>query len=113
MSTSSIPKLIAGSILKITQGRNQIAYIEEIIHVLSRYVQRKKSEVVVYSAFALEPKTLENIKEIMDRTTGSNLSIKNIIDDSVIAGFVVKYQDSVYDFGVGSKLKQIQKQYGY
>lgn len=56
----------------------------------------------------LEEKVLQKIKEL----TGSNkVSINNIIDSSIIGGFILKIGDLQYDASIANKLSNIKKEF--
>lgn len=96
-------------ILLLDKNREDIiAYVYEEYHEL--YLEHKKIAVVtVTSAIELDEKTTDRIvnvlrHKIVDR---DSIEIKNVIDRSIIGGFIVRYKDYEYDASVRHTLKRL------
>lgn len=78
------------------------------------YHEYKKIAVVtITSAIELDEKTTERIvnilkHKIVDKDT---IEIKNVIDKSIIGGFIVSYNDYVYDASVTYTLKRLHSDF--
>lgn len=67
-------------------------------------------EVEVTSAHKVSEKELEKIKTyITKRTNAQKVEVKEVIDEKVLGGVVVRYNDYVIDFGVKRKIKELTK----
>lgn len=78
------------------------------------YLEYKKIAVVtITSAVEIDEKTTDRIVNILkykivDKDT---IEIKNVIDKSIIGGFIVKYNDYVYDASVTHTLKRLHSDF--
>ena len=78
------------------------------------YLEYKKIAVVtITSAIEIDEKTTDRIVNILkykivDKDT---IEIKNVIDKSIIGGFIVKYNDYVYDASVTHTLKRLHSDF--
>ena len=78
------------------------------------YLEYKKIAVVtITSAVEIDEKTTDRIvnilkHKIVDKDT---IEIKNVIDKSIIGGFIVKYNDYVYDASVTYTLKRLHSDF--
>lgn len=58
---------------------------------------------------ALKQKVLAKVKEI----TGKEASIKNIVDTSIVGGFVLRVGDIQYDASIANKLQTLKRQFDH
>ncbi|MBS9766669.1 MAG: ATP synthase F1 subunit delta [Flavobacteriaceae bacterium] len=56
---------------------------------------------------ALKQKVLEKVKEL----TGKEASIKNIVDESIIGGFILRVGDKQYDASIANKFQMLRRQF--
>lgn len=78
------------------------------------YLEYKKiAVVIVTSAVALDEKTNDRIVSILKHkiVKKDTIEIKNVIDKSIIGGFIVKYNDYVYDASVTHTLKRLHSDF--
>lgn len=78
------------------------------------YLDYKKIAVVtVTSAVALDEKTSNRIVNILKHkiVNKDTIEIKNVVDKTIIGGFIVKYNDYVYDASVTHTLKRLHSDF--
>ena len=78
------------------------------------YLEYKKIAVVtVTSAVDLDEKTTDRIVNILKHkiVKKDTVEIKNVIDKSIIGGFIVQYNDYVYDASVTHTLKRLHSDF--
>ncbi|WP_417884647.1 ATP synthase F1 subunit delta [Zunongwangia sp.] len=73
----------------------------------SRHIQNAKVTTVVPLNDALEIKIQAKIKEL----TGREAKIKNVIDDSIIGGFILRVGDLQYDASVINSLNTLKRKF--
>lgn len=87
---------------------NIITYIYDEYYEL--YLEYKKIAVVtVTSAVSLDEKTTDRIVNILKHkiVKKDTIEIRNVIDKNIIGGFIVKYNDYVYDASITNTLKRL------
>ena len=78
------------------------------------YLEYKKIAVVtVTSSVDLDEKTTDRIVNILKHkiVKKDTVEIKNVIDKSIIGGFIVQYNDYVYDASVTHTLKRLHSDF--
>lgn len=97
--------------LTLMLDKNRESYIVDIydkFHEL--YLEHKKiAVVIVTSAVKLDEQTSNRIVNILKHkiVKKDTIEIQNIIDKSIIGGFIVNYNDYQYDASVRSTLKRL------
>lgn len=72
------------------------------------------AEATVTSAYPLDNGSVETIKRYLASRLGkSQVHINNVIDQKVIGGMVIRYEDKLLDISVAKELKEIRKQLIY
>ena len=91
---------ITVDLLRLLVEKNRDEIVTEIYDVYHElYLEYKKIAVVtVTTAVSLDENTTNRIVNI----------IKNVIDEKIIGGFVVRYKDYEYDASVRNTLKRLQ-----
>jgi F-type H+-transporting ATPase subunit delta len=71
------------------------------------------TSVRITSATELTEQEMKDIKAklLADETTGQDLAIETVIDPSIIGGFILEYDGTVYDASVTQKLKEIRREF--
>jgi F-type H+-transporting ATPase subunit delta len=55
----------------------------------------------------LEKKVLAKVKEL----TGKNVTLKNIIDETVLGGFILRAGDLQYDASIANQLNTLKREF--
>jgi F-type H+-transporting ATPase subunit delta len=55
----------------------------------------------------LEKKVLAKVKEL----TGKNVTLKNIIDETVLGGFILRVGDLQYDASIANQLNTLKREF--
>ena len=86
--------------------------LPEILERLSALAAEAKDSVVaeVRSAVPLEDKQQEELARALSKATGKNVTVKVLIDPSVIGGIVATVGDTVIDGTVKRRLEQLKEQ---
>ncbi|MCL5072564.1 MAG: ATP synthase F1 subunit delta [Actinobacteria bacterium] len=74
---------------------------------LSNQLKRQVS-IEVISVIELDKEILNEIKENVDKKTGLDVRIKNILDKNIIGGIVIKIGDKVIDLSIKDKLEDLK-----
>jgi F-type H+-transporting ATPase subunit delta len=99
-------------LFNVLQTNNRIQILGDIVNAyLSLYDNQMGIEkVTVTTAVALTPeletKVLKKVKEL----TPKQVVIKNIIDESLIGGFVLRVGDVEYNASVSNQLNKLKRQ---
>lgn len=95
--------------LLIEKNRDAIITVVYDTYYNLYYDYKKIALVTVVSAIELDAATTERIVNILRHKIVGMDSIKvdNVIDKSIIGGFIVKYKDYVYDASVTNTLKRL------
>lgn len=97
--------------LILTSSKKRSEFIEEIIarfEVLALDHNNILS-VQVYSAVSLNPDQTEAIKNRLEKKTGKEVQLVEIIEKSLIGGFIVKIRDSVIDYSLKRQLERLKE----
>lgn len=73
----------------------------------SRGIQVATVTTAISMSKELEVKVLEKIKEISDK----NISIVNVIDPSIIGGFILRIGDTQYNASVENKIQRLKREF--
>mgnify|MGYP006376049199 FL=1 len=103
------------SFIEINLGKGREAYLGEIAEeVVKQYrVIKGISIVEVVSAEVLSAEALESIrKKLVDsKLTHSNIQFKTSVDPNLIGGFVISFEDKLYDASVKHQLDLLRKEF--
>ena len=104
----------------ITQGTIDLLVqnnrVDKLAIVAEKYIilfeqERGKETAVVTTAVPLsgelEAKILSKVKEL----TGSDVSIENTIDESIIGGFILRVGDLQYNASIAGKLNNLKREF--
>lgn len=103
---------ITKELFNVLQSNNRIPILGNITHAyINLYnVHMGIEHVTVTTAVALTPelesKVLKKVKEL----TPKEVVIKNVIDESVIGGFVLRVGDVEYNASVSNQLSKLRRQ---
>ena len=67
----------------------------------------------VTTAVPMSPEMVEKIKKFVAAKAGNpkNINLEADVDESLIGGFILKYEDKLYDSSVASKLRELRKSF--
>jgi len=69
---------------------------------------KRQVSIEVISVIELDKEILNEIKENVDKKTGLDVRIKNILDKNIIGGIVIKIGDKVIDLSIKDKLEDLK-----
>ncbi len=98
--------------LKALGEANRLKILDNIIFNFLDLVAKKRNQknVVVSSAFDLEADQLEKIKIAMQKRLEADIIISSIIDETLIGGMKISYEDQVIDLSLKNKLESLKAQ---
>ncbi len=103
------------SFIEIILRKGREAYLGEIAEeVVNQYrVIKGISIVEVVSAEALSAEALESIrkKRVDSKLTHGNIQFKTSVDANLIGGFVISFEDKLYDASVKHQLDLLRKEF--
>ena len=69
---------------------------------------KRQVSIEVISVIELDKEILNEIKENVDKKTGLDVRIKNVLDKDIIGGIVIKIGDKVIDLSIKDKLEDLK-----
>jgi len=69
---------------------------------------KRQVSIEVISVIELNKEILNEIKENVDKKTGLDVRIKNVLDKNIIGGIVIKIGDKVIDLSIKDKLEDLK-----
>lgn len=98
--------------LKALGDANRLKILDNIIFNFLDLVAKKRNQknVVVASAFDLEADQLEKIKIAMQKRLEADIIISSTIDETLIGGMKISYEDQVIDLSLKNKLESLKAQ---
>ena len=105
---------------KISSGLFDLLVSNKRMHILGDIVTKYnslydeligKEKAIVTTAISmtndLEVKVLAKVKEL----TNKSVDLENIVDDSIIGGFILRIGDKQYNAGVANKLNKLKREF--
>ncbi len=94
----------------ILVSKNNFKYFKDILNKLNKYLQDilKIEQGIIYSVEKLTPVKLKKIEEKISQELNKKITLKNLIDKELIAGFKVVVGSIVIEDSVKSELKAIK-----
>ncbi|MBS9773911.1 MAG: ATP synthase F1 subunit delta [Tenacibaculum sp.] len=68
-------------------------------------------EAVVTTAVPLTKEIEQKVQDKIVSLTGGNATIKNIVDSSILGGFVLRIGDVEYDSSISNQFKELRKEF--
>ncbi|HZQ85934.1 MAG TPA: ATP synthase F1 subunit delta [Acidimicrobiales bacterium] len=97
---------MAEFIVSAGRGRDLPAIVDEFVAKAAE--GRKEAVAEVRTAFPLDAERQARLAEALGRATGKNVTVKVIIDPTVLGGVVARVGDTVIDGSVRSRLEQLR-----
>ena len=69
---------------------------------------KRQVSIEVISVIELDKEILNEIKDHVDKKTGLDVRIKNVLDKDIIGGIVIKIGDKVIDLSIKDKLEDLK-----
>ena len=94
----------------VTQGRAR--QLPQILEQLSELAAEARQSVLaeVRSAVPLDEDAQRRIAEALSKATGKKVSVKALVDESVVGGIYAKVGDTVIDGTIKRRLEQLKEQ---
>ncbi len=96
--------------IKIIVGHNSVNELEDILQAFNTLCNENRDivEGLLYTAFPLEEKTLQKIKQKISEIEHHDVDLIVKIDPSLIGGVKVVINSHVYDGSIKNKLEKMQ-----
>lgn len=99
--------------LRLVVSKERESYLLTILQKFIELTNEKKgiAHAEVKSAFSLDESQLENIRTRLKEVLHKNeIIIQNKVDQSIIGGFVVRVEDTIFDASIKHQLVNLKKQ---
>ena len=106
-----ISNKVLNFVLVLGQAK-RLKLLKSVLDNIKNLVALEKNEknVVISSSYALDSEQVEKIKEAMQRRTGSKINASTEIDEYLIGGIKISYDDQVIDLSLKNKLEALKSQ---
>ncbi|MBO83279.1 MAG: ATP synthase F1 subunit delta [Actinobacteria bacterium] len=99
------------SFLKMLLERNHIFMTGEILQKFNTLLDKsrgiRKAEII--SAFPLSDLEISNINQMLNGIVDAEVQSQNIVDRSILGGFIAKFDDQMLDMSFRGKLNQMKQ----
>jgi F-type H+-transporting ATPase subunit delta len=87
------------------------AMLRSIFTEFNRQYNRYKkiTEATVFTAIPISEKLKKEIREMLERKTDSKIELEEKIDESIIGGYIIRYEDKLIDSSIATQIRQLQK----
>ena len=91
--------------------KRRFFYVEKILNDFLGICLNARGEIQaeLYAAKNLNESEINNIKDELSNTFGSNIKLKHKYDPSLIRGLIIKVGSTMIDTSIKNKLQQIEK----
>jgi len=98
--------------LAMLMKNNAMRQIGEILASIEKEDKKEKGveDVDVVAAFPLAEDVRAKIKQKMEKLVGRKIILNEILDQSIIGGIIIKYNDNLFDASIRSKIKRLGKE---
>lgn len=116
-----LEKIFKGKITEITFGffkivlrKRREAYLD---HVAKSFLEQYNTEkgisrVSLTTAVEIHENLKEKIKKLVQKATNSDsIDLKSEVDENILGGFVLKFQDKLYDASIARHLDTLSKEF--
>jgi F-type H+-transporting ATPase subunit delta len=103
---------IADGILQLLEKRNLMHLLPQIVDILNSHLAQKNrfNTAIVKTAIPLTDTQRAQLQKQLSAMFGRSLRIDEQIDSSIIGGMYIQIGDTVLDYTLQSRLKQIREQ---
>jgi F-type H+-transporting ATPase subunit delta len=102
------------SLVEMLVSTGRIGDFSAIAAEMTELVAAAEEQVVaeVRSAVPLDADTVERLAAQLSATTGKAVSVRTVVDPSVIGGIVARVGDTVFDGSVRNRLQELREAWG-
>ena len=104
---SNVTTALVGFVIAAGRGRDLPKIIDRLVEKAAD--SRAEAVAEVRTAFAIDDEQRARLTEALSKHTGKKVSVKVVIDPSVLGGVVVQIGDTVIDGSVRSRLEQLKE----
>jgi F-type H+-transporting ATPase subunit delta len=97
--------------LVLTSSKKRSEFLTEIIDKFE-FLALQHNRIVlaqVYSTMPLDSNQTEEIQSHLEKKTGKKVQLVEILDKSLLGGFIVKISDSVIDYSLKRQLERLKE----
>jgi F-type H+-transporting ATPase subunit delta len=97
--------------IKMLIRNNQVSQFEKILSYFNNYWNSKNKivQAEIQSNYNLNDDIIKLIKKyIKNKTNKDNINIENKINKELIGGFIIKYEDKIFDNSLRSKIIKLK-----
>ena len=102
--------------LNILISKNRESYLSDIVSAfIAQYRKiRHISRITVTTATQLDAKSLAALEQKLEESTitDTNIEIFTAVDPNLVGGFILEFDDKIYDASVKHKLELLKKEFG-
>lgn len=118
--SNALNALFAGKVNAITQGLFQLLEENKRTNILQSIAQqysiiydftKRLDTAIVTTAIPLTTDLEEQILKKVIELTGNKTSIENIIDSTIIGGFILRVGDMQYDASISNSFSELRKEF--
>jgi F-type H+-transporting ATPase subunit delta len=106
---SPVTTALVSFVVGAGRGRELPAIIDKLVAQAAE--ERKEAVAEVRSAIPLDEGQRSRLAEALGKATGKNVSIKVVVDPSVLGGIEARIGDTVIDGTVRHRLEQLKEQF--
>ena len=94
----------------VKNGRER--FLPDIARVFMHETMKHKgiTESVITTAVKVDSKVKNQISELISKVFGTKVELKEVIDQNIIGGFILRVDDNYIDASVRNKLRKIEKE---
>lgn len=95
--------------LIVSKNRSTFIYdiLKETLKELDSYLTIEKG--VVYSSAKLSEENLNKLKKALEKKINKTLDLTNVVDKSIIGGFKICLENSIYDSTINTRLNKLKE----
>ncbi len=97
--------------IKLIVSKNRSAFIydifKETLKEFDSYLTIEKG--VVYSSTKLSEENLNKLKKALEKKINKTLDLTNVVDESIIGGFKICLENSIYDSTINTRLNKLKE----
>ena len=108
---TSVPELLL-NFFTVLFEKNRFYLLHDIALEFKKIADQAKGQgtAEIHSAVTLKPEAQHQITQRLESLAGYKISVKNVVDSSLIGGVVVKIRNKVIDDSVTHKIQMIRKE---
>ena len=106
---SPVTTALVSFVVGAGRGRDLPAIIDKLVEQAAE--ERKEAVAEVHSAIPLSDDQRKRLADALSRATGKRVSVKLVVDPSVLGGIVARVGDTVIDGSVRHRLEQLKEKF--